>query len=1397
MRRTDTRGGVVVALRRDTDAWELMRASVVSRTSATQADVCWVDSRWRRKSNGWEFPFRLAGVYLPPEDSRGQVCNAQECRGAGSGLPCRRVHVQLAVAKLAAELRWDTDCNRWSVAIGDWNSRVESSAPRPGGGPPIRYRRRQDVNRTLTAHRLAVLNGAGRWSDGATHERGGQLDLVVAARSVREALVAAGVPDGVRRSDWIADHAPVGVRFRAAVVATRPPRRRQRSTAGGARAGAEPGAAREQVRVTREPDVRFRRFGLRDVDAGRLRQAVLASAALAAPASLRAPVAIENAMRLELHAQGLTDSTRATIERWLPGLSWTRSDGELMTEIREYVGRCTADAARCRARQRSDDAWRLVGTPVPETRPEMTQLQWDDECRGRAEAAHGRYTAMRNEDVQLQRSQIRRRRAMVARRVDDGEPSRQASLLLGGDAAGDGRGAGRGVAARAGGARTASDALRFFGAGEGEARSGDPEQAFDHRELARLRRNEACRRTTLQAAWTGPGGPRRGDVDVDDAEPCADELRRVNARANAEVAADEVRQALRKMDRTSAADGAPVVAYAALALTPTQIVRLRAVAAGGGEAAANALGVLEAEQATMEHLAAMVDAALFPPDPDQPISQILTRFRMTPVHKGGGVDDIGDFRRLGTCSVLARLVQSVAAARASCALEALSADANAAAAGLGLDSLQAGFRRRYGTWMHIIISGLVMDAADRTRACVAVLYLDIAKAFPTTDALLLNDRMYRAGLRGCLPAALLRLNREARCYFRIGVQVTEAIGTSLGMVEGSVHAPTAFAVASRSMTDEATSLRDWARRNLESRQLPAWAGDGVLMPLYADDARLILVAHDAATLLRLLRRACEQLGVWQRTSGYRLNVKLGAMKTMLALCVRGGGEGAQDLERQLVGDGEQPATEPLAIDVGAERRAVPVAADGYRSLGVYESPKGTRATQDTHVRKRVTAACNLALCGLRWVRLDLVPPAVGVQAIVSHVLPAPMYAAGAWCVKAVPDCIVTMLAGVVRSVAGGLRRHDTSSFALRLALGLRSVPEMVRRERVWMLSELMDRCPSQLHRRTLRETVAATRAARRRLPSWWQAVRGDVQEVFADADLGDGAADYRPDESKARASWRRRETESQDSARLTAAVDVPAAGRGRWTQGDQDLWRSEELRLVQRDRLESMRRDGWMSELLAALAEPMETDASWAPGAECWRFRRTVPLGTLFPLFRGARTRAMTLRALALRGAPGLVRSLPTSDEGLFVHASRRQLASADACTACGAPGGFSLAHLVLDCERYAREREVALRRVAHVLDAAATRAAAPGSGVGGRGVPWGAMTAGESLGELRAGAACARREWLSLVLGWPSPLRFVPDAVWIGGGPARGRAARQTVADALSASEPLVLAAFEAVRAL
>ena len=154
-----------------------------------------------------------------------------------------------------------------------------------------------------------------------------------------------------------------------------------------------------------------------------------------------------------------------------------------------------------------------------------------------------------------------------------------------------------------------------------------------------------------------------------------------------------------------------------------------------------------------------------------------------------------------------------------------------------------------------------------------------------------------------------------------------------------------------------------------------------------------------------------------------------------------------------------------------------------------------------------------------------------------------MYAAGAWCIKAVPDCIVTMLAGVVRSVAGGLRRHDTSSFALRL-------------------------------------------------PSWWQAVRGDVQEVFADADLGDGAADYRPDESKARASWRRRETESQDSARLTAAVDVPAAGRGRWTQGDQDLWRSEELRLVQRDRLESMRRDGWMSELLAALAEPMETDAS-------------------------------------------------------------------------------------------------------------------------------------------------------------------------------------------------------------
>ena len=95
--------------------------------------------------------------------------------------------------------------------------------------------------------------------------------------------------------------------------------------------------------------------------------------------------------------------------------------------------------------------------------------------------------------------------------------------------------------------------------------------------------------------------------------------------------------------------------------------------------------------------------------------------------------------------------------------------------------------------------------------------------------------------------------------------------------------------------------------------------------------------------------------MWQRTSGYRLNVKLGAMKTMLALYVRGGSEGAQDLERQLVGDGEQPATEPLAIDVGAERQAVPVAADGYRSLGVYESPKGMRATQIRERRRTRTS----------------------------------------------------------------------------------------------------------------------------------------------------------------------------------------------------------------------------------------------------------------------------------------------------------------------------------------------------------------------------------------------------------------------------------------------------------
>ena len=1410
VRRRDSRGGVVVALRRDSGAWELLKAQTVARPSTTQADVCWVDSRWRRKSDGRQFPLRMAGVYLPPDDGRDgrRLCSAPGCRG-GSGRPCTMVHVHAAVEEVAKELRADANSRRWSVAVGDWNSRVETSRPGTGGGGRHQYHRRQRVEQALRERRVAILNGVGRWDGGGTHVRGGQLDLVVAAASVVDVLADAGVPDTARRDDWIADHAPVGVRFRgdAVVVAHR---RRGRHGLPDGRAG--DGAAGGAIRVSRQPAAQFRRFGVTDVDAPALRAAVGAAVEGIGSLELEAPAAVENAVRLELQAQGLADDRRVTMERWLAGLSWLGPDGALTEEAQEYVGRCTAAAARCDARRIRDVLQRRVGTPVPAwLSATVTAPQWDAACQRHADAAHRRYADLRREDVRRERSQIRRRQAVERRRVDDGEgPSERALWLLDdAGAAGRERDAARGLAARAGGSDSASDALRFFAAGEAAARSGRPEATFSPAALARLRQNSADRRAALAAAATGPDGVRHGAVDVDGGEPCGDLLRQVNAGANAVVTTDEVRAALRRMDRTSAADGAPVAAYAALAMAPTQLTRLQALAAqpDGGTAADEAAALLDGERGVMEYLAGVVDAVICPPAGRVAHSRTLTHFRMTPVHKGGGTDQIGDFRRLGTCTVLARLAQSVIAARASRALETLSADPAAAAAGYGLSDLQAGFRPRRGTWEQTVLTGLVTDTAARLGMSCIVLYMDISKAFPSTDALLLEHQMYLAGLRGCLPTAVLSLNAQARCYFRLGVQVTEPVGVSLGMVEGGVHAPVAFTVASRTLTDVAGEVRGWAGREIARQRLPAWAGGGVLLPLYADDGRIIMVVLGAAEARRLAQHAAAALGDWQRQSGYTLHVSddPGKHKTAYATCLRG--RGAEQAREQLAGVDGRPPSDPLVVNVGGEQRAVPhVGETGYRSLGVYESASGTRRTQHCHVGARVMPACRFArVRTLRWVRLDLVPPRDGVRILMSHVLPAPMYAAGAWCVMAPPPCLDSLLFTTMRLIAGNLPPSETSRFALRLALGLRSAAEMVRRQRVWMLGELLERRLDQLHRRTLRATVAATVAARQSPPYWWTAASGDVRLLFADDGLGDGEAEYTPRETAARATTRRRAAVSADATHLLSALAGGGGGAGwQWEQQHRDQCQLAERRLLERERLEALIRSESMRELLHALAERVDGDGPDA-GVQRWRFRRPVGVGGMFPLFRPARSRqpaarAMSLRAHALRGAAGLLSS-STGDRQQggtrrFVYAARRAPAGG-VCASCECAGGFSLEHLVLDCATFAGVRRAALARVARVLDDAAATATAGGA-AGARGPAWGEVSAAAALGEAETGSATARREWLSLVLGWPSPLRFVPDDLWVGGGPAERRAAgRRVVTDALAASEPLVIAALGAVRAL
>lgn len=218
-----------------------------------------------------------------------------------------------------------------------------------------------------------------------------------------------------------------------------------------------------------------------------------------------------------------------------------------------------------------------------------------------------------------------------------------------------------------------------------------------------------------------------------------------------------------------------------------------------------------------------------------------------PLHKGGDVNNVNNYRTIMVGSLMAKLFGSIMEMKIS-----EWAEKNGKRA-LG----QAGFRKGHSTIDHLVTLRVLMEMSRLKGKKLYCCFVDFKKAFDMVPRGNLWTRMESLQVPREFMHAVFRVYQKVLCRLRMGNRISEFFASTIGVKQGCPLSPTLFGLLIDEL--ERMILVSMQEEGIEEVVI----GNAVIMLLlYADD--VVLMAHtleDAHKLMSVLERFCLHSGL--------------------------------------------------------------------------------------------------------------------------------------------------------------------------------------------------------------------------------------------------------------------------------------------------------------------------------------------------------------------------------------------------------------------------------------------------------------------------------------------------------------------------------------------------------
>lgn len=155
---------------------------------------------------------------------------------------------------------------------------------------------------------------------------------------------------------------------------------------------------------------------------------------------------------------------------------------------------------------------------------------------------------------------------------------------------------------------------------------------------------------------------------------------------------------------------------------------------------------------------------------------------ITPVHKGGGSDDINNYRPISVLTSISKIIEKLINARLLNYLNKFNI----------ISDSQFGFRQGISTEDAVIsLTSSVANHLDNGDKCLTV-FLDLRKAFDTVSAPILVSKLEKVGIRDIALDLFKSYLSNRKQSVKVGQHISDVTDVSYGVPQGSVLGPTLF-----------------------------------------------------------------------------------------------------------------------------------------------------------------------------------------------------------------------------------------------------------------------------------------------------------------------------------------------------------------------------------------------------------------------------------------------------------------------------------------------------------------------------------------------------------------------------------------------------------------------------